>query len=43
MEAAVQSFGHKLGVTLAGELVWQKILDRLNPIIKGMAELVNVL
>jgi hypothetical protein len=36
MEAAAQSFGVKLGVTLAGELVWQKILDRLNPIIKGM-------
>lgn len=35
-EAGVQAFGTKLGVTIAGELEWQKILDRLNPIIRAM-------
>jgi hypothetical protein len=36
MEVAVQRFGTELGVTLTNELNWQNILDRLNPLIKGM-------
>lgn len=35
-ETATQEFGRKLGISLAGELMWQNVLDRLNPIIKNM-------
>jgi hypothetical protein len=35
MEIGVQSFGTKLGVTLANEMNWQKILDLVNKGIKS--------
>ena len=35
MEIGVQAFGTKLGVTLANEMNWQKILDLVNKEIKS--------
>jgi hypothetical protein len=36
MESAVQSFGTKLGVTLAAERNWQVILDQINAAVRKM-------
>jgi hypothetical protein len=36
MEAALQKFGDKLGVTLSTEKNWQNILDEVNKAIKAM-------
>jgi hypothetical protein len=38
MEVGVQEFGNKIGVVLAKELNWQKILNEINKPIKAMGE-----